>query len=286
MRKPRLRETPLSKVARPVQGRAPKLLRPSLCPEPPSPLRMQPSQTAPQPGPFPLGSAIRPGPPLHLCQGWSDSLLLPPPCCCFQVPPPTWSLSGGRWGAAAQRLSGQGRPQGPAGWASLPPRQSLSGPLSPPSAGWCTTPGKQAGEAVKVPPRTMSSPHHSRHTTQPARHERHTPPSTQTPGGPLRALALPSLPCQYGRRHPCSVGDYLGLQMIVWAKCLDFLHPEQAAPSVSLPSFPHVPARVCVCVHVCQYVCAHAGIRVCTRMCVHTTVCTHTGSPAPGSRGG
>lgn len=176
------------------------------------------------------------------------------------LPQPGASVGGGG-GAAAQRLLGQGRPEGPAGWASLPRRQSLLGPLSPPSGGWCTTPGKQAGEAIKVPPMIMSSPHHSRHTTQPARPELHTPPRAQSPAGPLRALARPSLPCQCGRRHPCSAGDYLGLQMVVWAKCLDFLHPEQAAPlSHCQVSQTCLRARLCARVSTCAHVWVHACV--------------------------
>lgn len=74
--------------------------------------------------------------------------------------------------------------------------------------------------------------------------------------------------------------------MAVCAKCFDFLHTDQAAPSVSLPSPPNEPVLVCSCVHVWPYVCSQVGTPVCTPMCAHTAVCTHTGSPAPGSRAG
>ena len=57
-------------------------------------------------------------------------------------------------------------------------------------------------------------------------------------------------------------------------------------PFCLLPSPPNEPVHMCFCVHVCPYMCSHVGIPVCTPMCAHTTVCTHTGSPAPGSRAG
>ena len=49
---------------------------------------------------------------------------------------------------------------------------------------------------------------------------------------------------------------------------------------------PQMSLCVCSCVQVWPYVCSQVGTPVCTPMCAHTTVCTHTGSPAPGSRAG
>lgn len=176
----------------------------------------------------------------------------------------------GRGGRKAQ-LGGHPCPDVRASWGPFLRRQGAGARL-------------QGSKQAKMPPMIMSSAHHSRH--HPASPARASHPSQGSdPRRPSKGPRSALTPLPAWTAAPMLGGGLSGFTNDCLGKMFRFSPPGTSCPSVSLPSFPDVPARARVCVHVCQYVCAHAGIRVCTRMCVHTTVCTHTGSQALGSSG-